>query len=103
MLAEFLCYALTESNAISNIFLDKECLLLIIVERSHIRVRKFVCDFHVDGRSVDHHRNESLRISVDRRSRCLFAFGLRNVKDLFDIVGNSGRAVISCILNGFKK
>ena len=33
--AEFLRYALTESNAVANIFLDKKRLLLIIIKSSH--------------------------------------------------------------------
>ena len=43
-----------------------------------------------------------MRITVDGRSRSLSAFGLRYIKDLFDIVGNARCSVRLCVLNGFK-
>ena len=101
-MAEFLRYALTESNAVANILFDKKRLLLIVIKGSHLRMRQFRSYFHDNRRGINHHGNKSLRITVDGRSRSLSALGLRYIKYLFDIVGNARSSVRLCVLNGFK-
>ena len=101
-MTEFLCHALAESNAVANILFDEKRLLLIIIKGSHLRMRQFRRNLYDNRRGVDHHGNESLRITVDGRSRSLSALGLRYIKYLFDIVGNARSSVRLCVLNGFK-
>lgn len=100
--AKFLCYALCNRYAVAHITLNIQGLFLVVIERRHIRIRQVVCRLHIDRRRIKHCGNECFRVTVDCRRRRSFAVGLRHIKDLFYIVGNSGCTVTLCIFNRFK-
>ena len=100
--AKFLCYALSDRYAVSHITLNIQGLFLVVVKRRHIGIRKLICCFYFNRRRIQHNGNECFRVTIDSRCRRSFAVGLRNIKDLFHIVGNAGCTVSLCILDRFK-
>ena len=101
-MAKLLCYALSDRYAVSHITLYIQGLFLVVVKRRHIGIRKLICCFHFNRGRIQHNGNECFRVSVDSRCRRSLAVGLRNIKDLFHIVGNAGRTVSLGILDRFK-
>ena len=101
-MTQLLCHALAEGNAVPNVPLDIEGLILVLIERSHIGRRQLLHSAHINGSRVEHNSNELSGITVKGRCSRLLAAGLRHIEYLLDIVGNAGRAVILGVFNRFK-
>ena len=101
-MTKFLCHALAECNAVPNVPLDIEGLILVLIERSHIGRRQLLHSAHINGSRVEHNGNELSGVTVKGRCSRLLAAGLCHIEHLLDIVGNAGRAVILGVFNRFK-
>ena len=101
-MTKLLCHALAESNAVPDVPLDIKRLILVLIERPHIRRRQLLHSAHINGSRVEHNGNELSGVTVKGRCSRLLAAGLRHIEYLLDIVGNAGRAVILGIFNRFK-
>ena len=97
-MSQLLCHALTERHAVPDILFYIKRLILIFVERSHIRVGKLVNAFDINRCGIKHNRNQLLRITVDSR-RCGFsATCLRHIKHPFQVEVNPRRTVLLGVL-----
>ena len=101
-MTQLLRHALAEGNAVPDVALDIERLILVSVERTHIGGWQLLHGCHINGCGVQHHGDQLAGISVKGRRSRSSAVGLRHIKDLFDIVGNAGAAVLLGVLHGFK-
>ena len=101
-MTQLLCHALAEGNAVPNVPLDIEGLILVLIERSHIGRRQLLQSAHINGSRVEHNGNELSGVTVKGRCSRLLAAGLRHIEYLLDIVGNAGRAIVLGVLYGFE-
>ena len=101
-MTKFLCHALAERNAVTNVPLDIKRLILVLIERSHIGRRKFLHGRHINGSCVEHNCNELSGVTVKGRCGRFLAAGLRHIEHLLHIVGNAGRAIVLGVLHGFE-
>ena len=101
-MSQFLCHTLSNRYAVSHITLYIQGLLLIVIERCHIRIGEVVCRFHIHRRGVKHCGNQCFRVTISCRCRRSFPIGLCHIKHFLHIVGNACCTVTLCIFHRFK-